>query len=367
MLSVKSLFLKLILCLPLFITSPESNATYDYILQYKELVKSEMTRTGIPASIKMAQAILESGAGKSTLATKANNHFGIKCSKSWTGDSYYIEDDDYDEKGKLKKSCFRSYTSVGESFIAHSDFLTQQKRYSFLFELGPKDYVAWAKGLKKAGYATDPSYPKKLIHLIEKYDLYLLDNLEVISSTEESNSHNRSIAMNNSSKSETKSRRSLIKKEKSTLPVAQVNTKSHAINTVNDVNYVVAQNGDTPFRIARKHKLNLEDLISHNENLNKSHQKLKDGDIVFLEKKKKSFKGKQEYHVMKSGENLMDLSIAYGVKISSLRFKNRIPKDAQVLPGEKVYLNGPIRLSKRPKFIRFSENVSSVEAEDFIF
>ena len=147
-----------------------------YINKYKHIAISEMNRTGIPASIKLAQGLLESGAGKSTLAREANNHFGIKCSGSWTGKTFFREDDDRNAKGDLIKSCFRSFDSASQSFFAHSNFLTDQKRYAFLFDIHRSDYRAWAKGLRKAGYATDKAYANKLIDLIEKHQLYLFDS-----------------------------------------------------------------------------------------------------------------------------------------------------------------------------------------------
>ena len=153
-----------------------NDMTIAYIEQYKTIVVNEMSRTGIPASIKMAQAILESGSGRSTLARQSNNHFGIKCGKNWKGKEVYRHDDDYKD-GLLVRSCFRAYDSPEESFMAHSDFLANpySKRYKFLFDLDRFDYKSWALGLRKAGYATDPNYPKKLINIIEKYDLFLLD------------------------------------------------------------------------------------------------------------------------------------------------------------------------------------------------
>src|SRR5688572_5643549 len=150
----------------------------DYIEQYKDIAVSEMMRTGIPASIKLAQAIHESSCGKSDLACKANNHFGIKCGNDWNGKTYKKEDDDY-EGGQLVKSCFREFRSVHDSYIAHSDFLTdpaKAKRYGFLFELDVTDYKGWARGLSKAGYATDPQYASKIIDIIERYNLYELDS-----------------------------------------------------------------------------------------------------------------------------------------------------------------------------------------------
>jgi len=151
-----------------------SEHTPAYIQQYKTIAQHEMDRVGIPASIKMAQAILESASGRSTLARQSNNHFGIKCGKDWKGGEVYRHDDDYKD-GLLVRSCFRAYDDPAESFRAHSDFLTDNRRYKPLFELDIYDYKGWANGLRKAGYATDPQYPSKLIRIIEEYELHLLD------------------------------------------------------------------------------------------------------------------------------------------------------------------------------------------------
>jgi len=149
-----------------------------YIKRFEDVAVGEMTKYGIPASIKMAQALLESGAGKSKLSNKNNNHFGIKCKKEWKGQSYYHNDDDYDSNGKLIKSCFRSYSTILDSYIDHSNFLKGRSHYSPLFTLDKKDYKAWAHGLKKYGYATDPAYADKLIKSIEKNNLYIFDYWE---------------------------------------------------------------------------------------------------------------------------------------------------------------------------------------------
>ncbi len=150
---------------------------YNYIDQYKDIAIAEMYRTGIPASITLAQGLLESQAGKSDLAIYANNHFGIKCKKYWQGATYYHKDDDY-HKGKLIESCFRHYDSVLESYVDHSNFLKQTDHYSKLFTYSKDDFASWAWGLKEAGYATDQSYPIKLIRLIQKFKLYEYDKAE---------------------------------------------------------------------------------------------------------------------------------------------------------------------------------------------
>ena len=138
--------------------------TESYIQQYKELAIAEMRRTGVPAAIKLAQAILESQSGKSSLALTANNHFGIKCKTEWTGGRTYKDDD---EKGE----CFRVYASAEQSFIDHSDFLKNRPYYASLFTLDPMDMEAWAYGLKKAGYATSSTYPQSLLKVIKDYQL----------------------------------------------------------------------------------------------------------------------------------------------------------------------------------------------------
>ncbi|MDQ3140806.1 MAG: glucosaminidase domain-containing protein [Bacteroidota bacterium] len=146
-----------------------------YVDKFMHVAIKEMERSGIPASIKIAQALLESAAGKSELAINANNHFGIKCKQTWIGNTYQYKDDDKDDKGILVYSCFRMYQSAEESYIDHTEFLTNRERYKELFDYSKYDYESWAMGLKKCGYATDPTYAKRLIATIEKYNLNELD------------------------------------------------------------------------------------------------------------------------------------------------------------------------------------------------
>lgn len=142
-----------------------------YIEKYKDLAIAEMQRSGIPVSIKLAQALVESNSGRSVLADRANNHFGIKCKSYWTGPRYFYADDDVDERGRLVPSCFRMYDSPQASFMDHSDFLLTSERYRELFRSTPGDYQSWAYGLRQSGYATDPGYADKLIRVIVKYNL----------------------------------------------------------------------------------------------------------------------------------------------------------------------------------------------------
>jgi len=167
-----------VLCLLLSHSDDNSAAAYSYIETYKDIAILEMHRTGIPASVTMAQALHESNKGQSDLALSANNHFGIKCKKYWKGGTYYHKDDDRNASGILIESCFRAYETAYDSFVDHSNFLKFGDNYQGLFTLSKKDYVGWAYSLKRAGYATDPLYAEKLIKHIQDYDLTALDNEE---------------------------------------------------------------------------------------------------------------------------------------------------------------------------------------------
>jgi flagellum-specific peptidoglycan hydrolase FlgJ len=195
----------------------------DYIANYKDVAMSNMKNYGIPASIILAQGILESGAGKSSLAVTANNHFGIKCHNDWKGESVLKDDD-------AAQECFRKYNDPAESFKDHATFLTGRNRYASLFELSKDDYEAWAKGLRLAGYATDPNYPQKLISYIESYELYQYDS-QVLG---------KKFTLN--------------KKKMESTPV--VENKSLGEYEV--------QQGDTLFSIAKKFNLNLEEVKQKN-------------------------------------------------------------------------------------------------------
>ncbi|MEL6924181.1 MAG: glucosaminidase domain-containing protein, partial [Bacteroidota bacterium] len=172
----------LILSLFLFPILAQANTPLNqsYIEQHRQIAVNEMQWSGIPASIKLAQAILESSWGRSKAATIYNSHFGIKC-KDWQGDTFRKKDDDYDTYGNLIESCFRAYTSTEQSFRDHSNFLLTGNRYQELFTYDRSDYVNWAIGLQRCGYATDPEYALRLIDLIEKYKLYEYDGYKMAS------------------------------------------------------------------------------------------------------------------------------------------------------------------------------------------
>jgi flagellum-specific peptidoglycan hydrolase FlgJ len=199
-----------------------------YIESFAPIAIEEMRLYGIPASITLAQGILESGSGSGTLAIKANNHFGIKCHTTWTGERVYHDDDELGE-------CFRKYTDVKYSYRDHSLFLTQRSRYADLFKLKISDYQGWARGLKKAGYATDPKYPDKLISLIERFDLWQYDQGGALAQP--------SIKLDHQNPDET--------------------INAGTINSENRVYVVVA--GDTLYSLSKRFGLTVDQIMEHNK------------------------------------------------------------------------------------------------------
>lgn len=204
-------------------TTVYTDVVRDYIALYKETAKDNMRTHGIPASITLAQGILESGAGRGRLAQEGNNHFGIKCHSAWSGDTIKHDDD-------AAQECFRKYTHASESFRDHSLFLTSRARYNDLFRLNKDDYQGWSKGLRQAGYATDPKYPEKLIGIIERYELYTYDH-EVLGTT------------------------------KTTPSVS--NTATTTAATTNFPTHKVAQ-GDTLYNISKRYNLSVDELKNLN-------------------------------------------------------------------------------------------------------
>lgn len=292
-----------------------------YIETYRNLAISEMKRTGIPASIKMGQALLESAAGTSTLATKANNHFGIKCGSVWNGDSYGRRDDERMLLVFKKKSCFRKYNNAEESYIDHSEFIRRPNGpYSELFNLNKTDYKAWAYGLKKAGYATAGDYPEKLIGIIERYHLYQLDGLTA-----------PDVMVTSSD----------IKIEKPpSKPLFSIKTR---IIRINQVKAIIANAGETPLSLSNITNESIDNILKYNDYLRFASQSLNQNDVVYLCKKKKSFWGKNKTHIVSKGENMFQISQLYGVRIDKLYERNHLNPDKEPAIGQIVYLRG-----KRP-------------------
>jgi LysM repeat protein len=297
----------------------------DYIEKYKKIAVSEMNRAGVPASIKLAQALLESNAGKSDLARKANNHFGIKCHSDWTGKTYEKEDDDYDDFGNLKKSCFRKYKDVEDSFIAHSEFLRDPRkanRYGFLFRLPATDYKRWARGLKSSGYATAGNYDNLLIKIIETYKLYEYDRL-----------------MNDN------------------FPDGRPTNEKDFIagldlRRVNDVKVIFAKNNVTVEEISQKANISIKRLERYNEVLPAVSTPLPDDTRVYLQPKRCRVRGGSKWHYVKAGETIFEIAQQYAVKSKRLRKRNRIPADTEIQANERLKLRGfNIRKGDRPRLV----------------
>lgn len=293
----------------------QSETQLSYINRYKEIAIREMERAGIPASIKLAQGILESNSGQSVLARRANNHFGIKCGPNWEGGTIYREDDDYDANGKLIKSCFRAYKNNEASYIAHSEFLRDPRkafRYGFLFRLDPQDYRRWAHGLKQAGYATSPTYPEKLIGIIERYELFRYDQATGVDID------------------------------------TPADIVASGILDNNDVRYVVANDGETLEDIAKRVDVSIRNLINYNEELTDALQKVDQGEWVYLQPKRNSYRGRDKYHTVVSGESLFDISQTYAVKLDKLYQRNRLSAGQEPAAGEQIKLRG-CKAKDRPK------------------
>lgn len=341
-----------------------------YLEKYKHIAISEMDRTGIPASIKLAQALLESGWGESDLAKVAKNHFGIKCSSGWDGKSYYKKDDDHYD-GKLVQSCFRAYEFPEQSFIDHSDFLST-KRYAFLFDYHSSDYTSWAKGLQKAGYATDPKYPQKLINIIEKYELYTYDEeakreiVEVVNN--EPNQNQTEIVQSERVENSTAEVQTTLIDSRVYVDVVTDLDKermAEEAQVVEDVQkqeeviLVYAHNGTDVYLTEKRESLTSISerldvdpsvLVKYNEWIHSENQMIDGKKRIYLEKKKINFAGHETHHRVSRGEKMQDISDLYGVDLEALYLKNRIPREAEPLAGELILLKGLMRFDKRPKY-----------------
>ena len=310
----------------------------DYIQKYSNICILEMQRTAIPASIKMAQAILESSFGKSELAQNSNNHFGIKCSTGWDGKTYYVIDDEVDENFQKKQSCFRSYGNPEESFIAHSDFLTdpkKEKRYGFLFSFGSTDYRSWAYGLRQAGYASNPNYGDLLIKVIEDYSLHTLD----VSTT--------------------------VANPPTTTPSTQ--PKERTIQMLNDVKMVLAFEGETISEIAAKYDLSGDKIVEYNDYHYRGGEKLKSGTKIFLQRKRRFYRGRQADHFFKNGETMFDIAQMYGIRLYRLYDKNRLPEGSKPVEGSKISLRGFVSKKNIPKIMSVNPNDNNMSNPKSIY
>lgn len=322
----------------------------NFIERYKEIAIEEMHRTGIPASIKLAQAILESDAGQSDLAINSFNHFGLKCGVEWDGPTFFKKDDDFDRRGRLIPSCFRVFETPEASFVAHSEFLMDPRkhyRYGFLFKLDRLDYKSWAWGLKQSGYATNPRYAILLINIIEKNELYSYDYYEP-----------QNLLASTSSASpppppKPTYTQSLIQKRQIQSPEWRQRPEKvpgiEEIVTNNGLKMVYARQGDTPESIASRYHRSLRDIISANERIETRDQVLQFPERVYFEKKKKSYKGSIKYHTVEEGETMYMISQTYGIQLERLYIRNRMYPGTEPAFGERIRLRGMVKSKERPK------------------
>ena len=285
-----------------------------YINTYKDLAISEMKRSGIPASIKLAQGLLESDNGNSRLAVVANNHFGIKC-HGWEGKEIFHDDD---KKGE----CFRHYKNAEESWLDHTDFLMSRSRYAFLFEYKPTEYKKWANGLRKAGYATDPNYPQKLINLIERYDLHQYDTDVKISKSTTSQSAG--------------SKKSPAKTANTGNDFASFNIDKYPVKENNRTSYITAKDGDTYTLLTGELEMMPWQLPKYNET--KASDTLHEGQIVYLQPKRRKAERGKEKHTVREDETMYLISQQYAIKLSQLYKLNLMEEGTQPKTGDVLNL-----------------------------
>ncbi len=363
------------------IAQAQREKVHAYVNQYKDLAMAEMRRTGVPASITLAQGILESQSGESKLAQKSNNHFGIKCKTEWTGEKTYHDDD-------LRQECFRVYPSVEDSFKDHSDFLKNREYYTALFKLDPTDDKGWAYGLKKAGYATEKDYPTRLLKLINDFELHqysvqALENkdlplsnerVETKASTTPTNtpivksSAVTSMPINNSprlrvinqtkapAEAEQEKMDSLVNQTAIAIENAQQEQELEKSNkenfkepvkkpalypsepfTINHTKVIFAAAGTSTLSIANKYGISLSKLFDFNEMEQKDI--LDQDQLLFLEKKLK--KGATDVYVCKAGETLTEIAQKEGVRLDALMEYNNLTKNSVLTDGQKLQLRAP--------------------------
>ena len=320
-----------------------SQAHLDYFATYAPLAVAEMRAHGIPASITLAQGLLESGAGQSALARRSNNHFGIKCPGGWTGATHHAEDDDY-RGGRLVKSCFRAYSSAADSYADHSAFLVNSPRYAGLFELKPHDYRGWARGLKRAGYATSRTYATRLIELIDRYELTQYDRgdvgLPLGREVLAANTTPLSPAPASTPAPRPTRRTPSGLSAKPTEPAPP----SDLVRTVNDVDYAEALPGETLGALAARTGRGVRELTRYNEDLRRG-SALRTGQRVFLQPKRNSFRGKSKHHRVGQDETLQTIADAYGLSTRALRERNGIGEEEEPRPRTRLVLRGKRRRS----------------------
>ena len=308
---------------PLASSSAPLQSVQEYINSYKDLAITEMNRTGIPASITLAQGIIESDCGHSSLAREANNHFGIKCHDDWTGPTVRHNDNSRNE-------CFRKYRRAEDSFYDHSDFLKTGSRYSFLFNLNSTDYKSWAHGLKKAGYATNPDYANMLIHTIEENNLWHFDR--GIMAVNPLPPKTGAITDPSRVQAEDSTKKKYIPSNTNMAVMARV----PRVMENNRIQYIIVKDGDTREKLENEFQLLKWELSKYNE--------LKNdflpvpGQILYLQPKRDKAEAGKDYYTSTDGDNMFFISQKFGIKLKRLYEMNRMDEGTQPEPGQKIWL-----------------------------
>lgn len=308
----------------LFAQSPSEIRTY--IDQYKSLALEQEKLYGIPAPVTLAQGILESGAGLSELAQNANNHFGIKALGGWSGDVYHAWDDE------VTKSKFRVYSSVKESFEDHSQLIKGTNRYHFLFDISVYDYRGWANGLQRAGYATAKNYAKALIGYIDAYQIYTINGGVKLKPNKKDN-----LSKNTKVEDLAKADEFVIDASVTTEEEEEVShTIMNFVVEINEVRCTILYPGETLSSIAMKYDISKQKILEYNETTSESD--IHEGDIVYLQKKKRKFYGPQDFYRVKAGDSLYSIAQQFGIRTASLAKMNQKDLFSELKEGEKLYL-----------------------------
>ena len=297
-----------------------------YIDKYKSLALEQETMYGIPAPITLAQGILESSAGTSGLATNANNHFGIKALGGWSGSIYLAWDDE------PTKSKFRVYNSAEESYRDHSKILKNNSRYQSLFNISVYDYRSWANGLQRAGYATSKTYAKALIGYIDAYKLYSINGGVKLKP-----SKNGVLAKSTKIEDLSKAKDYIIDASEKTEEEEEVTrTLQKFVVEINEVRCTILYPGETLSSISMKYNIPKNKILDYNETA--SETDIKEGDIVFLEKKKRKYRGAQDFYRVKGGDSLYSIAQQFGIRTASLAKMNGKDLFSPLIEGEKLQL-----------------------------
>lgn len=298
---------------------------HEYIERYKSIAIDHQQRFGIPASITMAQGILESDSGNSILSRGSNNHFGIKCKSNWKGRTYTYTDDAPDE-------CFRAYDRVEQSYEDHANFLDGSIRYDSLFRFSPTDYRSWARGLKNAGYATARDYTARLVKIIEDEKLYLLDT-----EAEDGVKAYDELMAKRPAQVEEQPAMSASKIDPNNFQVAVGRYSGYGIYMTNKTRFVRAKSGDTYRSIAKSFGIS-KGAMSKNNDTSNVKEELEAGSVVYIDRKQKSWRGNVREHRVLPGETVRSVSQAYAIREKSLRKMNKMDKDDEFATGAIVYI-----------------------------